>query len=158
MSKPESEKFNPIPDLPEQIKVAIENERLAIFLGAGVSRLVGCMGWDEFARSLIEKCYETEENGNSLISFREREALLSYNDNKKIISICKKILDDAGNKSIFEEQVKNALTPDCTKKKRNIYDQLSIFVSRALFLTTNADECFDDKYNHNNVKYDSNEF
>ena len=42
----------PIPELPEAIKQAVNRDELAVFVEAGASRLMGCMGWDELARNL----------------------------------------------------------------------------------------------------------
>ena len=40
-----------IPKVPDEIKTAINNDTLSVFIGAGVSRLVGCKGWDALARN-----------------------------------------------------------------------------------------------------------
>ncbi|MBF0539272.1 MAG: hypothetical protein HQL03_13570 [Nitrospirae bacterium] len=50
--------IEPIPDLPVEIIDAVDNGTLAVFIGAGVSRLVGCLGWDELAKNLVERCCE----------------------------------------------------------------------------------------------------
>ena len=42
----------PIPELPSEIKEAVDREELAVVVGAGASRLMGCMGWDELARNM----------------------------------------------------------------------------------------------------------
>lgn len=39
-----------IPPLPKEIVEAVNIENLAIFIGAEVSRLIGCMGWDQLAQ------------------------------------------------------------------------------------------------------------
>ena len=43
-----------LPSLPTEIVDAYNQNRLAVFVGAGISRLVGCMGWDQMANNLID--------------------------------------------------------------------------------------------------------
>ncbi|CAB5496323.1 hypothetical protein THERMOT_495, partial [Bathymodiolus thermophilus thioautotrophic gill symbiont] len=76
------------PLLPSEIKQAINDEKLAIFIGAGVSRLIGCDGWDTLATNLVKKC--AEEN---LIEPITKELLLKQSDQIKLISICHNVLD-----------------------------------------------------------------
>ncbi|MBO4704148.1 MAG: hypothetical protein J5647_00200 [Spirochaetaceae bacterium] len=38
-----------IPELPPELFVAHLQEKLAIFIGAGASRVVGCKGWSDFS-------------------------------------------------------------------------------------------------------------
>jgi hypothetical protein len=45
-----------IPEVPSKIKRAVNDKKLAIFIGAGVSRFVGCTSWIELAKNLVEKC------------------------------------------------------------------------------------------------------
>ena len=53
---------------------AFKKRKVIFFLGAGVSRLEGIKGWDDFANTLIEKAFP------SLI---EREQLLKSNLSSK---------------------------------------------------------------------------
>ncbi len=46
----------PIPTVPKEILEAVNTNTLAIFIGAGVSRIMGCKGWDELASNLIKRC------------------------------------------------------------------------------------------------------
>ncbi len=52
------ERIVPIPDLPDEIKNAVDQGKLALFIGAGVSRLVGCKGWSELACELVNVAYD----------------------------------------------------------------------------------------------------
>lgn len=151
-----STKILPIPQIPEEIINAINNKNLAIFFGAGVSRLVGCMGWDKLAKEYIELCYNTKD-GESLISFREKETLESYTDNKKVITICKKILEDNGKEELFYDKMKELLNGDDDKlKNHNIYHVL--FYIGNIFITTNADIIFDNKFTKNNIFFKVKDF
>ena len=42
-----------MPCLPEGIIEAYKERKLVVFIGAGISRLMGCMGWDEMADRLV---------------------------------------------------------------------------------------------------------
>ncbi len=42
-----TEKIKQIPVLPHQIVDAINRNSLAVFMGAGVSKVVGCAGWGD---------------------------------------------------------------------------------------------------------------
>jgi len=134
----------PIPELPIQIIEAINDNRLVVFIGAGVSRLIGCMGWDQLAKNLVNKCYDTKkQDGSKCISFKEKDTLLQEKDHKKTITICYGILKKNGFEKKFLTEFRKALKG---KKKllntNNIYDQLANI--KAVFITTNADQHFDD--------------
>ena len=140
-----------IPSVPLQIIEAVNNNELAVFIGAGVSRLIGCIGWDELAKDLVDCCYE-----RSIINYKEKETLSQYSDHKKTITICFNLLDDNGLRSLFFEQMKDALKEDGSVKIPNIYDD--IFGLRGLFITTNADTHFDRKFTPSNLVFRENDF
>lgn len=48
----------PTPELPDGIKEAASRGELAVFVGAGASRIMGCLGWDELARNLASACHD----------------------------------------------------------------------------------------------------
>lgn len=70
--------LNDYPDLVD----AFNKKSLVVFLGAGVSRLVGCKSWEELSNSLLEKCKDLK-----LLDYHEFETIRSYTDQKKKISI-----------------------------------------------------------------------
>lgn len=140
-----NEKIPSIPDLPPEIIEAINSKRLAIFIGAGVSAIIGCEDWRRLAENLIEKCFKTPKSANKdskCINFRERESLLQMNDPKKIITICKYILEKNGAKKEFYDEIEKSLKPK--SEEYNIYDE--IYGLRGLFITTNIDKHFDGKF------------
>jgi len=130
--------IEPIPLLPQSLKEAVGKDRLVVFVGAGVSRLLGCAGWDELARNLTKACHEA-----GYINFKEFETLNRETDHRKSISICCHIMaEDNKNSGLFYEHLDRALEPDAKLAKRYpIYDEL--YKLRAVFVTTNADELFD---------------
>jgi hypothetical protein len=42
-----------IPEVPSKIKRAVNDKKLAIFIGAGVSRFVGCTSWIDMQRVFL---------------------------------------------------------------------------------------------------------
>ena len=54
-----------IPHLPNEIITALDRKKLAVFLGAGVSRIIGCQGWDEQSKYMVKICNTiVDKNGN----------------------------------------------------------------------------------------------
>jgi len=153
----EQKKVLPIveyPEIPSQIIEAYNKKRLVIFIGAGVSRLVGCKGWDELARDLIEKCYNTQNEINeSLINFNIKSKLSNISDHRKTITICKKLLEKVGKVDAFFEVLEKALDVNDESGKSNlIYENL--FSLQAKYVTTNADNKFSRLFEEINVTRD----
>src|SRR5512146_1661856 len=48
------EKIEPIPKIPEPLRLAAFQRKLIPFIGAGVSQLGGCPGWDQFANAALQ--------------------------------------------------------------------------------------------------------
>ena len=144
-----------IPDIPREIIDAINNEKLVVFIGAGVSRLVGCQSWWDLAKNLINKCSNIKDKkGNSVINYRERELLLQTNDSKKLITIAKTILED----DIFYQEMKKALEPqeELLEKEDNVYDLIKSL--KGICITTNADKILHRYYIEDKIKYDDLDF
>lgn len=125
---------------------AFNKNSLVVFLGAGVSRLVGCKSWDDLASSLLNKCYDLQ-----LLNYHELNVINGYNDQKKKISIAYSLLRE-NNESEFYTEFFDSLKMNLKDGKKNIYKLLSVFSDT--FVTTNADECFDSKFMTDDVVYD----
>jgi len=124
-------------DFQKKIAGALKHKKLVIFIGAGVSRVIGCKGWEELAKELADKCFEKEK-----IDFKSKEEIYNDKDNKKTITICHNLLEE----NVFHEVFKKALTADKEKQKLlNIYKELSK-LNKAIFITTNADEYFSKEF------------
>lgn len=134
----------PIPEVPNEIKDAVNKGTLAVFIGAGVSRLVGCEGWDTLARNLVGRCYS-----EGIINFKEKETLSQISDHKKTITICYNLFKNKKKEDIFYEEMKISLKESSDIAKPNIYDD--IFKLRGLFITTNADTHFDRLFQSANI-------
>lgn len=139
MKSDENDIILEIPDIPREIKDAINNNNLAIFIGAGVSRLVGCKDWRTLAQNLLKLCFD-----KNYLNFAEYDALLKDSDNKKMISIAHSLLK-TNNETEFYEQLQEALTPCKNKTEiQSIFE--NIYYLGTTFVTTNADECFDSMF------------
>jgi len=147
-----------IPQVPPKIVEAVNSDTLAVFIGAGVSRLIGCMGWDQLAQNLVNRCFSTKKkDGSTCINFKEKETLIQNKDHKKMITICYYILQTTGLEDIFYEELENSLKADEELlKSQNIYDEL--YRLRGLFITTNVDEHFDSKFEPIRIVYREEDF
>ncbi len=143
--------IEPIPVLPSGVKDALDMKRLVVFVGAGVSRVVGCTGWDDLAKDLVSACFEKR-----YINFKEKEKLSGEPDHRKTISICYHIIKEIHNDpELFYEYLQSALKakagPVGQSPANDIYGEL--YRLRAVFVTTNADEIFDGLFNRSAVVY-----
>ncbi|WP_231551348.1 SIR2 family protein [Methanobacterium sp. SMA-27] len=147
----------PVPELPQVIIDAINNKNLAIFMGAGVSQLVGCDGWRKLAENLVLKCFNTKKNDEeSFINENQKEVLLKSisksKDFKKVISICYDILKKE-DENLFFEELEMSLKKDKKIESPNIYTEIYDMLHgglgeiSGLYITTNADEHFDEFFN-----------
>lgn len=144
-----------IPPVRKEIVEAVNNETLAVFIGAGGSRLIGCMGWDQLAQNLVNRCFSSKKkdgSGSTCINFKEKEVLIQNKDHKKTITICYHILKKNDFEDIFYEELEKSLKADEELlKSQNIYDEL--YRLRGLFITTNVDEHFDSKFEPTRIVY-----
>jgi hypothetical protein len=157
--------IKPCPDLLSEIKEANESKKLAIFIGAGISRFLDCRSWSTLANNLIKRC-EKEE----LINHFEQEMLSKNSDMKKTITICNQILE---NDDRFMSEMKKSLNDEMAQKyidnnflsneelenyknKLKIYRDL--FSLNGLFITTNADRHIDQLFEKENIIFKKEDF
>lgn len=126
------EQLELIPDIPDEIKFAAENGKLVIFVGAGVSRLVGSPGWSKFADDCLDFLANPGDGKNSALNFSEVEQLKTL-DAKKKLSIALKIAG-VGKLRIPYEKI---IQPKKLQDKDHIYVHLRKF--DCPFVTTNYD-------------------
>ena len=118
--------------LDKAVMEKFKQRKVLFFLGAGVSRLEGVMGWTEFANHLIEKAFP---------KLCEQEQLLRNGiSSKEKISIAYEKLRGEGKEREFYKEFGEALKPKYDQQTR-IYDLLAKF--KVNFLTTNADTLFE---------------
>lgn len=157
---PDYTKIEKLPEVPPAIKEAVNNNKLVVFIGAGVSRIIGCMGWGQLANNLVNICFTTEKKDKtgSLISFKEKESLSQEYDHKKIITICHHILCEKYDlEETFYKEFNKSLDSIPEKEDAfNIYKE--IFGLRGINITTNADKHFDRQFIEANRIYNVNRF
>ena len=132
MEKTLSEIFKEGYRFDETILAASENKRLFFFLGAGVSRLMGTMGWDSLARELVKKAFPSYNKQNSILN--------GISNNKELITIAHEEFLNKNKLDEFYQIFGSALRSK--ENDVNIYEILSQF--NAIFLTTNADNLFEE--------------
>lgn len=122
-----------IPKVPQAIRDAASKGELVIFIGAGVSKIIGCPSWKEFALKYLDTLRDSGR-----INFFEYERL-SEEDPKRLLTICQRIIKD-----------EKLQTPDISRmfdgkpdkiKKHRIYENLYGF--NAIYVTTNYDKHLD---------------
>lgn len=133
MSIANSNDIKNIPDIPEDILIAASSGKLVVFVGAGVSKLLGCPTWKEFAEKQLEYLYE-----NKGIKYYEYEKLKRF-DARKLLSVCRELMRENKIKppdlaSFFEGD-------DKLREKCKIYDDL--YSLNCIYVTTNYDDHFD---------------
>ncbi len=153
-----------IPEIPPEIIDAAINQKLAIFMGAGVSRIIGCKNWSELASNLISTCFNTKKIDGSesrLINYKEMQTLSQIDDPKKVITICERILASNGFEDKFYQSFEESLAGrEELIKSQDIYSE--IYGIPALFISTNADthlhQKFDENLSLNNIIYKRKDF
>ncbi len=119
--------FNPNPPVPQELIDAAESGMLVVFIGAGISRLVGCPSWDGFADAVLKQLLPRD-----VINYHEKSLIDSIADPRKRLSIAK-ILDDENGGVIDYKSIFNIAKP-----KSNVYDFINRF--ECSFVTTNYDK------------------
>ncbi|MCD6177108.1 MAG: SIR2 family protein [Candidatus Cloacimonetes bacterium] len=123
-----------IPEVRKPILEAASQGKLVIFIGAGVSRIIGCPSWKNLALKYLKYLYEEKR----CINFYEHESL-SKLDPRKLLSICRKMLEK---EKIPPPDIKSFLNADKElKEKYTIYEDLYKF--SAVYVTTNYDDYLD---------------
>lgn len=119
--------FNPNPPIPQELIDAANSGMLVAFIGAGISRLVGCPSWDGFADAVLNQLLS-----KGVIDYHEKALIDSIQDPRKRLSIAKILEDETGSplnyKAIF----------DVGGAKSNVYEFINKF--QCSFVTTNYDK------------------
>jgi hypothetical protein len=127
-----------IPKLDPGIVEAADRGTLVLFVGAGVSRLVGCKGWGDLALDLLEICRDKE-----FINYRTFRELKDLTDHRQLITICFHILKDHRKEGLFYRKLRAALRT--TKSRTKFMDVFELLSRMPHFcvVTTNADTNLD---------------
>jgi hypothetical protein len=118
--------FNPSPDVPSELENAAQSGELVVFVGAGISRLIGCPSWDGFADKVLEQLVP---HG---IDYHELAQINAIADPKKRLSIAKIVAAKKKLQIDYQSIFRKVLDPD------NVYKYLNAFNSS--FVTTNYEK------------------
>jgi hypothetical protein len=122
------------PSVPPEIFEAASSGKLVLFIGAGVSRIIGCPSWINFALQQLKDLREKKA-----INYHEYSNLKLL-DARKLLSICRSIYRK---NSIEPPSMKSLLKGDEKLiKKFTIYEDLYDF--NAIYVTTNYDNYLDE--------------
>lgn len=131
--------FPRIPKITQEIINAIDNKKLLIFVGAGVSKLYGYPKWIELGSILIDKAIE-----EGIITYSEKETLLNGGFSPMEIVTIMTNKFDTNRKDSGVEHIINELSNDKNKNKR-LSNRIAKYLStyNSLVITTNADTSLD---------------
>jgi SIR2-like domain len=128
------ENIEPIPKIPQTLRLAALQRKLIPFVGAGVSQLGGCPGWDQFANGALQFFV-----GEGKLSPAQFDQIRSLSSRVKL-SLALELEVQHGISIDF----KNLLVPSDEERKR-IGDSVYLNLSRlaTMFVTTNYDDWLD---------------
>jgi hypothetical protein len=125
-----------IPDISryEKILEAASRGKLILFIGAGVSRLLGCPSWSSFAKKVLDDACKKH-----CIDYRQHELLLSKfnHDPRKLLSICQKAFIKF-NKPFPDYKAMLKHSEDNKLKPNDVY--VPLYSTNCIFITTNYDD------------------
>ncbi len=127
------EKIQPIPNIPEVLRLAALQRKLIPFVGAGVSQLGGCPSWTEFADAALK--FFVEKGKLNYAQFDQISSLPSRVKLSMAIELEKQY--------DLRIEFKELLEPSGNKKKTGdkVYANLSRLATT--FVTTNYDDWLD---------------
>ncbi len=122
-------------DFPD-LHQAAKNERIIFFIGAGVSKLYGCLLWDEMAVKLVK-----ELRAAGILTYSEENILLkdASTHPRKVISICYRKCNDSNRPNIYEKAIRDSVEIKNIIKSQEIYKKI-FSIKAATHMTTNIDE------------------
>jgi hypothetical protein len=122
------------PSVPPEIFEAASSGKLVLFIGAGVSRIIGCPSWENLALQQLKDLYE-----KNVINYHEY-INLKLLDTRKLLSICRNVckknnIEPPSMKSLLKGKEESI-------KKFKIYED--IYALNAIYITTNYDSYLDE--------------
>ena len=121
-----SDTFNPMPEVPEELRDAASSGELVLFIGAGISRLVGLPSWDEFADYVLRQLVPAG------IDYYQLDQIRSIRDPKRKLSIARIIAKNRRLTIDYRAQF------DRKEGAISVYSHLNRF--KCTFVTTNYDK------------------
>ncbi|PJZ78791.1 SIR2 family protein [Leptospira neocaledonica] len=143
------DKIEEMPDFPSGIEPS--QQSIAFFIGAGVSRLIGCPGWDQFARQLAEQAAD-----RGILSYHDCDLINQMSDNRMKIGAVKDKYKEKKLEQDFLIAFKELLDPRIKDRNNSsliknisVYETLKYFSAvfpRLVYITTNADIYFNEEF------------
>lgn len=124
----------PIPQIPPEVKLAASEGTLVMFIGAGVSKLMGCPSWDQFADGALQ---QLARQGH--ITFGDVQQLSDL-PAKQRLSISIQVSDSSSEELDYETLIQPR-REDPTDSK--VYEYLNRI--GCIYVTTNYDRFLDSK-------------
>jgi hypothetical protein len=123
-----------IPRIPPKILEAAAAGRLVVFVGAGVSRIIGLPSWKEF--SLLQLKDLRDKKAINYYEYKSLEAL----EPRKLLSICRRLYEE---KRLSPNELKSFFRgkEQLIEKYGFLYEAL--YGINAIFVTTNYDDYLD---------------
>jgi hypothetical protein len=118
--------FSSSPEVPEEVENAAQSGELVVFVGAGISRLINCPGWDAFAGAVLRQLVP---HG---IDYYELSQIEAIKDPKKRLSIARIVATKKKIQIDYESILKG------TRVAEDVYTYLNSFNSS--FVTTNYEK------------------
>lgn len=128
------ENIEPIPKIPQALRLAALQRRLIPFIGAGVSQLGGCPGWDDFANAAVQFFVK-----NGKLSHAQFDQIRSLSSRVKL-SLALELEAQHGLPLEFKD-----LLTSCDKQRESLGDSVYQNLARlaTTFVTTNYDDWLD---------------
>lgn len=148
-----SKEIELIPKLRKEILDAVNDRKLVLFLGAGVSALTGLPLWNELANNLAKKCIS-----ENCITYGDAEVVFSkITDTKQKISVIYELFDQHKKTDVFYQCLENNLSCASVSNDAEIIFDFCEW-SNATVLTTNADKLLDKHYQYELIHSELSEF
>jgi len=136
--------------LPLGIRNAIDRKTLVIFIGAGVSQLMGGWSWGDLVEELVKKCRSV-----GCINPRQEDHLMDkFHKEKKYVEMITQCYDMLYEINIDHYYDVIKISCDMQKMDRKFIDIYTLFRKMSeYFITTNYDEYFDTLFSIDDVVY-----
>jgi hypothetical protein len=131
--------IRPNPNLPPEIKEASDQGKLVVFLGAGISRLTGCPGWDDLANQLIAVALKENDKFHLGIDHQIADTIKQLPSNKHKIAAVYGLYQEQSKDDYFLKEVLATKIDPIRDPIQNLELYTSIKNLNAYSVTTNAD-------------------
>lgn len=120
---------------------AHKNNKLIIFIGAGMSRMFGIEGWYDFSNSLLNKSLDSKSSYSLEEKKQLQKSILNEGDARYTISAAKEIMGD----DLYYSSMISSLKMNLNKNSKAIHKEYLSHLEHLTkkIITTNADNALD---------------